>query len=697
MQNFGEKINFIWKIAELLRGPYKPEKYGDVILPMAVLRRFDCLLEATKDAVVEKAKTTDIEMILNKTAGHGFSNKSHFDFNKLLDDPDNIKANFDSYLQGFSANIREIIENFEFEKEIKKLDDNNLLFLVIKEFTQIDLHPEVVSNQEMGYVFEELIRRFSENAEAGDHYTPREVIELMVNLIFNGVEDELTTPGSIFTVGDFACGTGGMLSVATNYIKKLNPAAQVEVFGQELNPQSYAICRADILIKGQQEKNIAFGNSFTNDGHKHQKVRFALMNPPFGVDWKKDKENKDFKYEIEKQGFDGRFGAGTPRTSDGSLLFLQHMLSKMIDDEKGSRMAIIFNGSPLFTGDAGSGESEIRRWVIENDLLEGIIALPNDLFYNTGIATYIWVLSNRKNENILSGPVRKGKVQLVDGGNFYHKMRKSLGSKRNEISKSDINEIARIYGEFKENEHCKIFDNKEFGYLKVTVERPLKLNFQISKERIENLYAESAFAKLYDEDKVEELELKKEKLTIKKKEESELSKLYKGRVIQDNIIETLEKHISDEIYKNREVFDNKLKGILKELDLSSTLHKAVLMALSERDEAADYCMKGKKKEVDSTLRDTETIPLSVDVNGFTLETEKHIKKEKDNIKSYIEKEVKPHVNEFWLDETKTKIGYEIPFTRYFYKYEELRPFKDIMSEIEDLEKEIQSEIKKVIG
>jgi type I restriction enzyme M protein len=695
MNNFGEKVNFIWKIAELLRGPYKPEKYGDVILPLSVLRRFDCLLEPTKEAVIEKAKTNDIEMILNRTAGHGFSNKSQYDFNRLLDDPDNIRANFESYLRGFSSNIREIIENFEFEKEIKKLDDNNLLFLTIKEFTQIDLHPEVVSNQEMGYIFEELIRRFSENAEAGDHYTPREVIELMVNLIFNGVEDELTTPGSIFTVGDFACGTGGMLSVATNYIKKLNPTAQVEVFGQELNPQSYAICRADILIKGQQEKNIVFGNSFTRDGHRNQKVRFALMNPPFGVDWKKDKEFID--REVNELGFNGRFGAGTPRTSDGSLLFLQHMTSKMIDDEKGSRMAIIFNGSPLFTGDAGSGESEIRRWIIENDLLEGIIALPNDLFYNTGIATYIWVLANRKNENILNGPVRKGKVQLVDGSGFYHKMRKSLGSKRNEISEADINEIARLYGDFKENEYCKIFDNKEFGYLKVTVERPLRLNFQISEERIENLYAEAAFSKLYDQDKVDELELKKEKRTIKKKEENELSKQYKGKVIQDNIIDILRANISDELIKNRDAFEGKLKNMLKGLDVSNTLHKAILMSLSKRDETADYCMKGKKKEADSNLRDTETIPLSIDVNGYTSEIDKHIKKEKNNILAYIEKEVKPHVSEFWIDESKTKIGYEIPFTRYFYKYEELRPFKDIMAEIVELEKEIQSEIKKVIG
>lgn len=695
MKNFNEKINFIWKIAELLRGPYKPEKYGDVILPMAVLRRFDCLLESTKEAVLEKAKTTDIEIILNNISGYGFSNKSLFDFSKLLDDPDNIRSNFESYILGFSANIREIIENFEFDKEIKKLDDNNLLFLVIKEFNTIDLHPNSVSNQEMGYIFEDLIRRFSENAEAGDHYTPREVIQLMVNLIFNGLEDELTTPGSIFTVGDFACGTGGMLSVATDYIKKLNTTAQVEVFGQEINNQSYAICRSDILIKGQEAKNIAFGNSFTNDGHKGQKVRFALMNPPFGVDWKKDKEFID--NEHKELSFNGRFGAGLPRTSDGSLLFLQHMLSKMVVDEKGSRMAIIFNRSPLFTGDAGSGESEIRRWVIENDLLEGIIALPTDLFYNTGIATYIWILTNRKNENILNGPVRKGKIQLVDATGFYHKMRKSLGSKRNEISNSDIQEISRIYGEFKEGEFCKIFNNKEFGYLKVTIERPLQLNFQISQERIENLYGESAFSNLYNDELVQELELKKEKEIIKKKELSQLEKQLGGKQLQENIIKVLQDNIGDKLYKNREEFSQLLKDILVEFNLNSTLFKAILMGLSERDDTADYCFKGKNKEADSTLRDTETIPLSIDVDEFFSDTEKHIKKEKQNILYYVEREVKPHVKEFWIDHSKTKIGYEIPFTRYFYKYEELRPFKDIMLEIEELEKEIQLEIKKVLG
>jgi len=695
MNNFGEKVNFIWKIAELLRGPYKAERYGDVILPMAVLRRFDCLLEKTKANVLEKAKTTDIELILNSITGYGFSNKSKYEFRTLLDDPDNIKANFVSYIQGFSANIREIIENFDFDKEIKKLDDNNLLFLVVKEFSQIDLHPDVVSNQEMGYIFEELIRRFSENAEAGDHYTPREVIELMTNLIFNGLESELTQAGSIFTIGDYACGTGGMLSVATKHIHQLNPQAQVEVFGQELNPQSYAICKADILIKGHKENNVVLGNSFTADGHKNARVRFALMNPPFGVDWKKDKEFID--QEVRELGFDGRFGAGTPRTSDGSLLFLQHMLSKMQQDEKGSRMAIIFNGSPLFTGDAGSGESEIRRWLIENDLLEGIIALPTDLFYNTGIATYIWVLTNRKNADILNGPVRTDKIQLLDATGFYHKMRKSLGSKRNEISEADIAEITRLYGEFKENEYCRIFANQEFGYLKVTIERPLRLNFQITEERIDNLYAETTFANLYDEQKAEELELKKEKRTIKKSELAELEKQHQGQELQAGIVDTLKAHSSCELYKNRDAFIKVLAAQLSGFKLTAALFKAVLMGLAERDETADYCYSGKKKEADPTLRDTESIPLSVKVAGYAVEMDKHIQQEQQNIQDYLAREVKPHVQEFWIDHSKTKIGYEIPFTRYFYKYEELRPFADIMLEIEELEKEIQLEIKKVLG
>lgn len=687
------RVNFIWRIAELLRGPYRPEKYGDVILPMAVLRRFDFLLQDTKSAVLEKAKTTDIELILNNTAGHPFSNKSNFDFETLLNDPDNIKANFKAYIQGYSSNIRDIIGHFEFDKEIDRLDEYGLLFLIIKEFSQLDLGADSVTDQEMGYIFEELIRRFSENAEAGDHYTPREVIQLMTDIIFNDVD--FSKDGVIYTIGDYACGTGGMLSVATNHIQERKPGADVVVFGQEINPQSYAICKSDILIKGQKEKNIVLDNSFTKDGHKGEKVRYALMNPPFGVDWKKD---KDFiEKEAKELGFHGRFGAGIPRTSDGSLLFLQHMLSKMHDDKQGSRMAIIFNGSPLFTGDAGSGESEIRRWVIENDLLEAIIALPTDLFYNTGIATYIWILTNRKNDNILNGPIRKGKIQLIDATSFFVKMRKSLGSKRHELSKAQIEEVTRIYGDFKGNEYCEIFDNKDFGYLQVTIERPLRLNFQISAERIENLYSQSAFTRLYDEEKVEALELKKLAGILKKTELTQLNKLKDGKDLQDEIVSILKANISAHVYKNRDEFQAILNDLFAEAKLTNALAKAVLMALAERDESADYCYKGKKKEADTSLRDTEIIPLSIDVEKYEKDTSKHIKKERQNILDYVEREVKPHVSEFWIDHSKTRIGYEIPLTRYFYKYEELRPFTEIMQEIQDLEREIQGEIKRVIG
>lgn len=676
MINFNDKVNFMWNIAELLRGPYKKEKYGDVILPLCVLRRFDCILDETKQDVLAKAETTKIDAILNRITKVNFNNTSQYDFEKLLEDPDNIASNLKNYIQGFSGNVREIIENFEFDKEIKKMDDNNLLYSVIKEFNAIDLHPDIVSSIEMGYIFEELIRRFSENAEAGDHYTPREVIKLMVNLILNEDQSELMQPGKIVTVGDFACGTGGMLSEATRYIKELNPGTQVEVYGQELNPQSYAICCSDILIKGQNEKNIALGNSFTNDGHKNLQVRYALMNPPFGVDWKKDKDVIEEEYK--ERGFEGRFGAGLPRTSDGSLLFLQHMASKMKQDEKGSRMAIIFNGSPLFTGDAGSGESEIRKWVIENDLLEGIIALPNDLFYNTGIATYVWILSNRKNDDLLKGAIRKGKIQLVDATNFYEKMRKSLGSKRNEITQKYVDEITRIYGDFKENEYCKIFDNEDFGYSKITVERPLQLNFMISEERIENLKGEGSFAKLYDEDKYKEL-LEKEKKT--KADEKNIAKFEEGKVLQEAIIKKLEENIDNKLYTNREEFIKVIKNVLKDIEeVKGSLLKSIYMGLSERDESSEVCKDSKGRvEADSNLRDSESVTL------------------KDDIQQYFEREVLPHVPNAWIDEDKTKVGYEIPFTRHFYKYEKLESAKSLKDKAIELEQRIAQMLKKVLG
>ncbi|MGB4503538.1 MAG: class I SAM-dependent DNA methyltransferase, partial [Syntrophaceticus sp.] len=541
--NFQDKVNFIWAIAELLRGPYKKEQYGDVVLPMAVLRRFDCVLSPTKEAVLKKyeeLKKTglqNMDPVLNKISKQEFNNTSRYDFEKLLADPDNIASNLRNYINGFSNNAREIIQYFDFDQQITKLNDNNLLYLVLSEFNKIDFHPHTVSNIEMGYIFEELIRRFSEHGEAGDHYTPREVIKLMVNILLNEDNEELTQKGLITTVYDCCAGTGGMLSVTENYLRQLNPDIQVELFGQEINPQSYAICKSDMLIKGQAADNIILGDSFTQDGLRGKTFRYMLTNPPFGVDWKK--QRKFIKQEAETQGFDGRFGAGTPRVSDGSLLFLQHLISKMRDDEKGSRIAIIFNGSPLFTGDAGSGESEIRRWIIENDMLEGIIALPDQLFYNTGISTYIWIVTNRKNTDLNRGPVRKGKIQLVNAVDFYQKMRKSLGNKRNEISEDQIKEITRIYGEFKENKYCKIFDNEDFGFNKIVVERPLRLNFMVNEERIENLKNETGFVKLAQS---------------RKKGAAAVQEIEEGKALQKKIIEILKTMESTVLYKNRDQF-----------------------------------------------------------------------------------------------------------------------------------------------
>jgi type I restriction enzyme M protein len=669
--NFQDKVNFIWSIAELLRGPYKKEQYGDVILPMAVLRRFDCVLAATKKEVLEKYETLkksglqNMDPVLNRISKQGFNNTSKYDFEKLLADPDNIANNLRNYINGFSKNAREIIEHFDFDKQITKLNDNNLLYLIVSEFNKIDLHPDKVSNTEMGYIFEELIRRFSEHAEAGDHYTPREVIRLMVNILLNEDNEELTQPGLVVTAYDCCAGTGGMLSVAEQYLKELNPGIQVELFGQEINPQSFSICKSDMLIKGQNADNIILGDSFTEDGHRGKTFRYMLTNPPFGVEWKK--AEKFIREEYEKEGFNGRFGAGLPRISDGSLLFLQHLISKMKQDEKGSRIAIIFNGSPLFTGDAGSGESEIRRWIIENDMLEGIIALPDQLFYNTGISTYIWIVTNRKNNDPMKGPVRTGKIQLVNAVDFYQKMRKSLGNKRNEITEEQIKEITRIYGEFKENEYCKIFDNEDFGYQKIVVERPLRLNFQVTEERINNLYNETAFINL---------------AKSKKKGTAGLKEIEEGRKLQQQIIETLKTMDSTILYKNRDEFTKVLKKAFKDSDirLDSALLKAILSALSEKDETADICVDSKgNPEPDPDLRDTENVPL------------------KEDIHEYFEREVKPHVPDAWIDETKTKIGYEIPFTRHFYKYQPLRPSEEIMREIIELEKSISEKLKKVMG
>jgi type I restriction enzyme M protein len=661
--NFQENAKLIWDIAELLRGDYKQSDYGKVILPLTVLRRLDCVLDVTKEKVLEQLpklqsmNVQNLEPIINRITGETFHNISKYDFAKLKADHDQIPANLINYINGFSSNAREIIDYFKFTDQIEHLDEANLLYLVIDRFANIDLHPDRVSNLEMGYLFEELIRRFSEqsNETAGEHFTPREVIRLMVNILFNEDSEVLSRRGMVRTLYDPACGTGGMLSIAQEYLKELNPDARLEVFGQELNPESYAICKSDMLVKGQNPSNIKFGNSFTKDGLENEKFDYMLSNPPFGVDWKKVQDG--IQKEHDTMGYAGRFGAGLPRVNDGSFLFIQHMISKMKSD--GSRLAIVFNGSPLFTGAAESGESNIRRWIIENDWLESVIALPDQLFYNTGISTYIWIVTNRKSTQ------RKGKIQLINGVGFSEKMRKSLGNKRNQVMENQIEDITRIYGEFKEGEFCKIFDNADFGYHRITVERPLRLNFQVSGERIQQLLQETAFTAL---------------AKSKKKGDAGQQEIAEGKKQQEQILKVLSSMDASLLHKNRVEFSQLLKKLIKAagMTLPAPLFKAVLSAISERDETADICIDAKgNPEPDTELRDYENVPL------------------KEDIQTYFEREVLPHVSDAWIDHSRTKIGYEIPFTRYFYEYQPLRPLEEIDLEIQTLETEILELLKGV--
>ncbi len=661
MNNFNEKTNFIWSVADLLRGPYRPNQYKDVMLPLTVLRRLDCVLEPTKEKVLQKAqelkgsKLKNLEPILNKAAGQQFHNTSRFTFQKLKGDPNNIAANLTNYMKGFSSRAREIIEHFGFEEHIAKLDKADRLYLVVSKFCDIDLHPDKVSNIEMGYVFEELIRRFNEasNEEAGDHFTPREVIRLMVDLLFLPDNDILTKKGTVKTLFDPACGTGGMLSVSETYIHELNPEARLVVFGQDFNDQAYAVCGSDMMIKGHDIDNIHFGDSFTQDHFAGKKFDYMLANPPFGVEWKP--QGTFIRRESEEQGFGGRFGAGLPRINDGSFLFLQHMISKMKDpNEGGTRLAIVFNGSPLFTGGAGSGESEIRRWIIENDWLEGIVALPDQLFYNTGISTYLWIVTNRKARS------RRRKIQLVDGTGFFKKMRKSLGNKRKDICDPQRHDIARLYGDFKEGEHVRIFDNEDFGYRRVTVERPLKLNFSADKERLARLEKTPAFVRLAESRK------RKDKKTA-------AAEVSAGQELQRTILAALAGLAAKGTIKNREEFLKLVEEAFKRtgVKVPSPVMKTIFEALSERDETADICLDDKgKPEPDPELRDFENVLL------------------KEKVEDYIRREVLPHVPDAWVDESKTKIGYEINFNRYFYKYAPPRPLEEIDADLQKIEREI---------
>ena len=636
--DFGEHIGFIWSIAELLRGDYKQSEYGKVVLPFTVLRRLDCVLVPTKDAVQaqlenlpENIDDTMRETMLNMASKNNFHNTSPFTLERLLDDPDNIAANLNNMINGFSYDARDIfIDRFNLPEQIARLDRDNLLYLIVSRFAQADLHPDRVSNLQMGYIFEELIRRFSEqsNETAGEHFTPREVIRLMVNLLFLEDEAALTQRGIIRKLYDPACGTGGMLSIAEDYLRELNPEASLIVYGQELNDESYATCKSDMMIKGQDAKNIHPGNSFTEDGLPDEQFDYMLSNPPFGVDWKK--VASEIKDEANHLGYRGRFGAGLPRVSDGSLLFVQHMISKFNQNGDLSRLAVVLNGSPLFTGSAGSGESEIRRWIIENDYLEAIIALPTDMFYNTGIATYIWIITNQKT------PQRKGKVQLINATDFHVAMIQSLGSKRKEISDQQIEEITQLFGDFEDvQDRVKIFDNVDFGYQRITIERPLKRNFQVCEDRIEILKSAKSFTRLPQEQ-------------------------------QQRILKVLDTLEGDCLYKNRDEFIGILTDAFTgaQVNITAAQLKLIYQSLGEYDETADICTNRKgEPEPDPDLRDYENVPLREDIDA------------------YFEREILPHVPEAWIDKGKTKVGYEIPFNRYFYTFKPPRELDAIDADL----------------
>jgi len=654
--NFSEKANFIWSVADLLRGDFKQGEYGKVILPFTVLRRFDCVLAASKAKILEMNKTITVANkapIFKKITGYDYYNVSNFDFEKLLDDSDAIDTNLRDYINGFSDDVKEILDNFEIFTIIERLKKANLLYLIMQKFSEIDLKTSSVDNLEMGYMFEELIRRFSEqsNETAGEHFTPREVIELMVELLLNPDMDEMTMDGVVRTIYDPACGTGGMLSVAQNTLKASNTKTTIIPFGQELNPETYATCKSDMILKGNTNSEIKLGNSFSEDGFSGRTFSYMLSNPPFGVEWKK--VEKFIKAEAANQGFNGRFGAGTPRISDGSLLFLQHMISKMApvnaDGTGGSRIGIVLNGSPLFTGDAGSGESEIRKWIIENDLLEAIVALPDQLFYNTGISTYIWILTNRKENR------RKGKIRLVNGISYFEKMRKSLGNKRNLIGEQNRKDIVKLYSMFEPDENYIDFDNEDFGFYKITVERPLRLDYSTAEDRLEELKNPDAIYNLHIGEKSESFYIK--------------------------MMSALRRIDQSKVFLNAEEFSNAIEKEFDKDDLNMQHTFCCLLEfLSKHNDKADiiYDKKGKKI-VDTSLRDTETIPF------------------KEDIYEYFKREVLPHVPDAWIDESKTKIGYEIPFTRHFYKFTPLRPSEEIMAEIKELEAKISENLKEVLG
>ncbi|MBM3216384.1 SAM-dependent DNA methyltransferase [Candidatus Poribacteria bacterium] len=689
--NHSEIVSLLWGIADLIRDTFKRGKYQDVILPLTVLRRLDCVLAPTKAKVLAthvrfQGELDNLDELLEGVSGYAFSNASLYDFDRLTDDPTNTAANLRNYIAGFSENMREVLEKFDFDNTISKLDEAGLLFKVLERFKEVDLHPNKVDNPTMGMIFEELIRKFNEalNENPGEHFTPRDVVHLMVVLMLAGDESRIGDPTKVFSVYDPCCGSGGMLMITKEHVTvgvrrngdmirpATDPTAKIYLFGQEVNPETWAVSKSDLFMNdptGEDAKRIEFGSVLSNDRHASRTFDYMIANPPYGKDWKRDED----AVRKEHENSNGRFAPGLPRISDGQLLFLLHMLSRRKEPQNGSRIAIIMNGSPLFTGDAGSGESEIRRYVLENDFLEAIVALPEQLFYNTGIATYIWLLTNRKALH------RLGKVQLIDASSFWVPMRKSLGDKRREIPFERAEDILRVLTEFKDGAEeeavvSRIYPTTHFGFRKITVERPLRLSFQATPERIAQLDNEKGFQSLAE--------------SRKKGTAGEMEQAV-GRAQQETIRKLL-RSLPDTLFTNRDEFERALNSAARKLNVSlpASVRKAILSALSERDENAAICRdKDGNPEPDPELRDTESVPLS------------------ESVEAFFEREVKPHAPDAWIDTSKRDekdkqvgiVGYEINFNRYFYRYTPPRPLEEIEADIREIEQDIVRMLAEVTG
>ena len=675
------EVNFIWSIANKLRGPYQSDKYKDVIIPMTILRRFECALAPTKQAVVEQFKKNPNypEKAMQRLSGYQFYNTSRFDLAELCNDSEHLVANLTSYIEGFSANVQGIIRNLEFDRQIEKMDKHNRLYSVVKAFSELDLDPKTIDGMKMGYIFEELIRKFSENADAGDHYTGRDIIKTMVSVLLSEGSEDVLQPGREITILDQACGTGGMLSTSYNFIKRFNPDANIRLFGHEIVPESYAMCLAEMLIKGQDISNIRLQDTMKADAFPDTKMRFVIENPPFGQAWGGKDAGEGVEDAVQdeyKKGFSGRWGAGLPGSGDMQMLFLQSAIDKL--NPKNGRAAIIEDGSPLFTGSTASGESQIRRWFLENDYIEAIIALPTDLFYNTGIATYIWLLSMNKREE------RKGKIQLIDATSKCHKLLKPLGNKKNEIGPEERKAITELYLNFEENDLCKIYPNTEFIYREYAVMQPLQRSYSINEERIEQMLLVGSLNSLYDGAKIAEID-EKDEPTVKELKKVEEYKANESKY--NKILAALHEAISDNVYVSPEAFEPVLKNVLEGLvQPKDKLFATIADGLSVMDKTAEI-QRDKKGDIiyDKETKDTEIVRFDEDID------------------TYMKREVLPHIPDakafFEEDLSKKKpvikTGAEIPFTRHFYKYQKPTESSVLKEQFENLEESIAKRVSKI--